>query len=76
MAKDLNDSGFPPKRKPLLRPQRSDFTANSSTTMNVNANTRGRGRQKQEGGKGSSRSPSLHSPKSWIRSASATGSLD
>ena len=75
MAKDLNDSGFPPKRKPLLRPQRSDFTANSSTTMNVNANTRGRGRQKQEGGKGSSRSPSLHSPKSWIRSASATGIL-
>ncbi|CAI4896620.1 AFH_G0043590.mRNA.1.CDS.1 [Saccharomyces cerevisiae] len=75
MAKDLNDSGFPPKRKPLLRPQRSDFTANSSTTMNANANTRGRGRQKQEGGKGSSRSPSLHSPKSWIRSASATGIL-
>lgn len=58
-----------------MRPQRSDFTANSSTTVNANANTRGRGRQKQESGKGSSRSPSLHSPKSWIRSASATGIL-
>lgn len=75
MVKGLNEPGFPPKRRPLMRPQRSDFTANSSTTVNANANTRGRGRQKQESGKGSSRSPSLHSPKSWIRSASATGIL-
>lgn len=75
MVKDSNEPGVPPKRRPLLRPQRSDSTSNTTTTGNVSAGTRGRGRQKQSTAKDSSRSPSLHSPKSWIRSASATGIL-
>ncbi|EJS44134.1 bul1p [Saccharomyces arboricola H-6] len=75
MVKDLNEPGFPPKRRPLLRPQQSDCSASGTAGGNANLGARGRGRQKQEAGKGSSRSPSLHSPKSWIRSASATGIL-
>ncbi|QID87413.1 ubiquitin ligase-binding protein bul1 [Saccharomyces pastorianus] len=75
MVKDSNEPGFSPKKRPLLRPQRSDSTSNTTATGNSGAGTRGRGRQKQNAVKGSSRSPSLHSPKSWIRSASATGIL-
>lgn len=75
MVKDLSEAGFPPKRRPLLRPQRSDSTAQGMATGNANTSMRGRGRQKQEAAKVSSRSPSLHSPKSWIRSSSATGIL-